>query len=151
MYKFCHLAYNEHSILQFCEFRLTSQEDSLHGDPLGGLMSGNPSIHPLDHLRSHHWSYGRLLHWAVLVRKFRRMFNYSKRKESKSVSVLTRLHVKLALSAFLASAVNTLNLHYHMVVACNVGVDTSSPATSEWTSGSRQLRTPGAYSTHFLL
>ena len=59
MYKFCHLAYNEHSILQFREFCLTSQEDSLHGNPLGGLMSGNPSSHPLDHLRSHHWSYGR--------------------------------------------------------------------------------------------
>ena len=28
LYKFCHLAYHEHSILQFGEFCLTSQEGS---------------------------------------------------------------------------------------------------------------------------
>ena len=38
LYKFCHLAYNEHSILQFGEFCLTLQEGSQQGDPLGGLL-----------------------------------------------------------------------------------------------------------------
>ena len=36
--KFCHLAYNEHSILQFGEFCLTSHEGSQQGDHLGGLL-----------------------------------------------------------------------------------------------------------------
>ena len=35
---FCHLAYKEHSILQFGEFCLTSQEGSQQGDPLLGLL-----------------------------------------------------------------------------------------------------------------
>ena len=44
-YKFCHLAYNEHSILQF-GFCLTSQEGSQQGDPLGGLLFCL-AIHPI--------------------------------------------------------------------------------------------------------
>ena len=36
LYKFCHLAYKEHSILKIGEFCLTSQEGSQQGDPLGG-------------------------------------------------------------------------------------------------------------------
>ena len=46
LYKFCHLAYNEHSILQFDEFCLTSQEGTQHGDPLGDLLFCL-AIHPI--------------------------------------------------------------------------------------------------------
>ena len=46
LYKFSHLAYKEHSILQFGEFCLTSQEGSQQGDPLGGLLFCL-DIHPI--------------------------------------------------------------------------------------------------------
>ena len=46
LYTFCPLAYNEHSILQFSEFCLTSQEGSQQGDPLGGLLFCL-AIHPI--------------------------------------------------------------------------------------------------------
>ena len=46
LYKFCHLAYKEHSILEFGEFCLTSQEGSQPGDPLGVLLFCL-AIHPI--------------------------------------------------------------------------------------------------------
>ena len=38
MYRFCHLAYSNHSSLQFDEFLVSSQVGSQQGDPLGGLL-----------------------------------------------------------------------------------------------------------------
>ena len=37
-YNFCHLAYSQHSTLQFGEFSRSSQQGSQQGDPLGGLL-----------------------------------------------------------------------------------------------------------------
>ena len=48
MYKFCHLAYKKHSMLQFSEFYLTSQEGFQQGDHLGGLLFCL-AIHPILH------------------------------------------------------------------------------------------------------
>ena len=46
IYKFCHLAYNQSSILKFFEHRIMSAEGPQQGDPLGGLLFCN-TIHPL--------------------------------------------------------------------------------------------------------
>ena len=46
IYKFCHLAYNQPSILKFFEHRIMSAEGPQQGDPLGGLLFCN-TIHPL--------------------------------------------------------------------------------------------------------
>ena len=46
IYKFCHLAYNQPSILKFFEHRIMSAESPQLGDPLRGLLFCNTS-HPL--------------------------------------------------------------------------------------------------------
>ena len=46
IYKFCHLAYNQPSILKFFEHRIMSAEGPQQDDPLGGLLFCN-TIHPL--------------------------------------------------------------------------------------------------------
>ena len=38
IYKFCHLAYNQPSILKFFENRIMPEEGPQQGDPLGGLL-----------------------------------------------------------------------------------------------------------------
>ena len=45
IYKFCHLAYNQPSILKFFEHRMMSAEGPQQGDPIGGLLLCN-TIHP---------------------------------------------------------------------------------------------------------
>ena len=46
IYKFCHLAYNQPSILKLFEHRIMSTEGPQQGDPLGVLLFCN-TIHPL--------------------------------------------------------------------------------------------------------
>ena len=46
IYKFCHLAYNQPSILKFFEHRIMSDEGPQQGDPLGRLLFCN-TIQPL--------------------------------------------------------------------------------------------------------
>ena len=41
IYKFCHLAYNQPSILKFFEHRIMSEENPQQGNPLGGLLFCN--------------------------------------------------------------------------------------------------------------
>ena len=41
IYKFCHLAYNQPSILKFFELRIMSEEGPQQGDPFGDLLICN--------------------------------------------------------------------------------------------------------------
>ena len=45
IYKFCHLAYNQPSILKFFEYHIMSEEGLQKGDPLGGSRL-RFTIHP---------------------------------------------------------------------------------------------------------
>ena len=98
LYKFCNLAYKEDSILQFGEFCLTSQQGCQQDEPLGGIIFCL-AIHPILHSTTSPLTIGFM---AVItlggtrkeVLDHRMMFNYSKRKESKSAYALTRLSAK---------------------------------------------------------
>ena len=95
LYKFCHLAYNEHSILQFGEFCLTSQEGSQQGDPIGGLLFCL-AIHPILRSTTSPLTIGFMddITLGGTRKEVSEMSNYSKRKESKSAYALTRLSMK---------------------------------------------------------
>ena len=52
IYKYCHLAYNQPSILKFFEHRIMSAEGPQQGDPLGGLLFCNTIHSLLRHMNS---------------------------------------------------------------------------------------------------
>ena len=96
--KFCHLAYEDHSILQFGKVSLFTGRFPVRWPfrwPF--FLSGHPSTSPLDCLSSHHSINGRNHNWRVHARRCLIMFSYSRRKIPRLVYISTCLNVKESL------------------------------------------------------
>ena len=93
LYKFCYLAYNDHSTLQFGEFCLTSQEGYQQGDPLGGLLFCLV-IHPVLHSTTSLLTIGFMDVITLEATHKDVLKDVLEMKESKLVYILTRLNEK---------------------------------------------------------